>query len=301
MEVIKTDSLSKQFQQILAVNNFSINVQRGDVYGFVGLNGAGKTTFIRMILGMIKANTGIIHLFGTRLTANFKLWNNIGYMVETPGAYPNLSVQENLEVYFKLRRLENKKLIGEIIERLKLEPYRDIQARNLSLGNLQRLSLAKALFHKPKLLILDEPINSLDPAGIVEVRNLLKELVAEGATVFLSSHILGEVAKICNRIGIIHEGRLITELYSTELECQLRKKLLVNTLNNDGAIELLTNKGFHVEQTNNQTLEISTENAISAPESISKLLTDAGYPPNHVSVHKEDLEQYFLRIVTTTN
>lgn len=301
MVIIKTDFLTKQFGPVVAVQNFSIKVQRGDIYGFVGLNGAGKTTFIRMLLGMIKPKYGNIYLFEKKLTNNFQLWNDIGYMVEAPRAYPNLSVKENLQVYFKLRQLKNKATITEILDKLQLEIYRDVKAKNLSQGNLQRLGLAKALLHRPKLLILDEPINSLDPSGIVEVRQLLKELVAEGTTIFLSSHILGEISKICNRIGIIHKGKLINELYSSQLEMQLKPKLLVNTLNNIEVMEMLRSKGHDVDQRNDRALEIFDGDAISAPERISQFLCEAGYPPTHISVHREDLEEYFLRTITTSN
>ena len=299
MEVIRTDSLTKKFGPLVALHNYSITVSQGDIYGFVGLNGAGKTTFIRMLLGMIKPDYGSVYLFGSKLTTNFKLWNNVGYMVETPQHYPNLSIRENLEVYCRLRKVVNRNCINEIVQKLQLEPYKDIKAKNLSLGNLQRLGLAKALFHKPRLLILDEPINGLDPSGIVEVRELLKELVAGGTTVFLSSHILGEVSKICNRVGIIHKGKLVNEFHSAELEQHLKKKLLVNTLNNESAIKLLATKGLDVQKRNDQALEILSDEAINAPESISKLLSDAGYPPRHISVYHEDLEEYFLRIITT--
>jgi ABC-2 type transport system ATP-binding protein len=140
-----------------------------------------------------------------KLTPQFDLWNEIGYLVETPYAYPNLTVEENLKVYYTLRMLNSPALIETIIEKLKLTKYKNIKAGVLSLGNQQRLGLAKALLHQPKLLILDEPINGLDPEGIVEVRELLKELASSGSTIFLSSHILGEISKAANRIGIIHE------------------------------------------------------------------------------------------------
>jgi ABC-2 type transport system ATP-binding protein len=128
---------------------------------------------------------------------------------------------------------------------------------------------------------------------------LLKELVAGGATVFLSSHILGEVSKICNRVAIIHKGKLVNEFKSGELEQQLNKKLIVNTLDNLRAAELLISNGFQVGQRNDQTLEVLTQDAIRAPENVSKFLSDAGFPPRHISVYQEDLEEYFLRIITT--
>ena len=212
MEIIKTNSLTKHFGSTVATDNISVHINQGEIYGFIGLNGAGKTTLIRMLLGMIKPDNGTITLFGKKLSAKSNQWNDIGYLVETPYSYPNLSVYENLKVIYKLRQLTNPTAIDNIIEKLKLTKYRNIKANALSLGNQQRLGLAKALIHNPKLLILDEPINGLDPEGIVDVRELLKELAKTGSTIFLSSHILGEISKLANRIAIIHEGKLIKEL-----------------------------------------------------------------------------------------
>ena len=212
MEIISTKSITKYFGATAALDTISIQVNQGEIYGFLGLNGAGKTTLIRVLLGMIKPDTGNVNLFGKTLTASFNQWNDIGYLVETPYSYPNLSVAENLKVYYQLRQLSNPKIIPDIITKLKLSPYAHTQAKHLSLGNQQRLGLAKALMHEPKLLILDEPINGLDPEGIVEVRNLLREFAHKGSTIFLSSHILGEISKIANRIAIIHKGKLIQEV-----------------------------------------------------------------------------------------
>lgn len=159
MNVIQTDNLTKKFGDKIAVDNVSINVRAGEIYGFLGLNGAGKTTTIRLLLGLIKPNSGSISLFGQNAKQASHIWRNVGYLVETPYSYPNLTVKENLEVYYHLRGLNNKKLIEEIINILHLDQYIDKKAKYLSLGNYQRLGLAKALMHKPELLILDEPIN----------------------------------------------------------------------------------------------------------------------------------------------
>ncbi|MFD1903314.1 ABC transporter ATP-binding protein [Paenibacillus rhizoplanae] len=153
-----------------------------------GLNGAGKTTTIRMLLGMIRPDSGSAYLFGRRVDAgSHKLWAEVGYMVETPYSYPELTVRENLEIIRRLRSFPDRSAIDSIIDRLQLTAYRDRKAGTLSLGNGQRLGLAKAMLHHPQVLILDEPTNGLDPAGIVEVRELLRELAADqGVTIFLS-------------------------------------------------------------------------------------------------------------------
>ncbi|GIM51575.1 ABC transporter ATP-binding protein [Capnocytophaga cynodegmi] len=297
MEVIQTNSLSKRFGATLVVNNISVHVKQGEIYGFLGLNGAGKTTLIRMLLGMIKPDSGTISLFGKPITSKSQNWNDIGYLVETPYSYPNLSVYENLKVIGKLRHLTDKNAIENIIEKLKLTKYKNTPAQTLSLGNQQRLGLAKALIHEPKLLILDEPINGLDPEGIVQVRNLLIELAQKGSTIFLSSHILGEISKLAHRIGIIHEGKLIKELTTDELSNQIIKKILVQTTDNQKALHYLQNSNYSAVQTNTDEIEISSPQAVAHPEHISKLLTECGLPPKQIFLFTEDLEMFFLRTI----
>lgn len=298
MEVIRTDSLTKRFGATLATNNISIHVKRGEIYGFLGLNGAGKTTLIRMLLGMIKPDIGTIQLLGQQITSKLQSWNNIGYLVEAH-SYPNLSVYENLKVIYKLRHLTDKNAIENIIEKLKLTEYRNTPAEALSLGNQQRLGLAKALIHNPKLLILDEPINGLDPEGIVQVRNLLIGLSQKGSTIFLSSHILGEISKLAHRIGIIHEGKLIKELTTTELSNQIIKKIFVQTTDNLKALHCLQNSNYSAVQTNANEIEISNPQAVAHPEHISKLLTECGLPPKQIFLFTEDLEMFFMRTINS--
>jgi len=296
-DIIQTNLLTKNFGETSASDKISVHVKEGEVYGFLGLNGAGKTTLIRMLLGMIKPDNGDITLFGKKLTSQFDQWNDIGYLVETPYSYPNLSVKENLKVYYKLRQLSNPNLIDEIIEKLKLTSYKDKKAKVLSLGNQQRLGLAKALMHKPKLLILDEPINGLDPEGIVEVRELLKELANSGSTIFLSSHILGEISKVADRIGIIHKGRLVKELTINELTDQLIKKIIVNTGDNELALKELLSHKYNAVLTANNEIEITNSEAISKPENISKLLVERNLPLKKVYLFTENLEMFFLRTI----
>lgn len=297
MEIIKTDSLTKRFGSTVAVDTISFHINQGEIYGFLGLNGAGKTTLIRMLLGMIKPDNGTISIFGKQLSKKSNQWKDIGYLVETPYSYPNLSVYENLKVIYKLRQLNNPKAIDDIIEKLKLTKYRNIKVNALSLGNQQRLGLAKALIHNPRLLILDEPINGLDPEGIVEVRELLLELSKNGSTIFLSSHILSEISKLANRIAIIHEGKLIKELTTQELSNQIIKKILVQTTENKKAIKYLQNANYSVLETKQNLIEVTNSGAIEKPELITKLLTENDLPPKQIFLFTEDLEMYFLRTI----
>jgi len=296
MDIIRTDSLSKNYKDIAAVNNISLHVKQGEIYGFLGLNGAGKTTTIRLLLDMIKPSAGHFKLFNKSTKSN-TIWNDVGYLVEAPYAYPNLSVIDNLTIFARVRNL-NGQDIHEVIEQLHLKLYIDRKVKNLSQGNKQRLGLAKALIHKPKLLILDEPINGLDPEGIVEVRKLLLDLASQGTTIFLSSHILSEISKISTRIGIIHYGQLVKELYVDELEEQLHKSLVVETRNNLAAAKLLNKAGFkNCTVTIKQQIEIADPFALENPDKVSEFLVTAEYPPMQMYKYVEDLEHYFLRII----
>lgn len=300
-DVIRTERLSKRFgkTQTPAVDGVSLLVGRGEIYGFLGLNGAGKTTTIRMLLGMIRPDSGESYLLGKKVSAGrTEVWTKVGYMVETPYSYPELTVRENLELVRRLRRIADVRAIDAVLEKLQLTPYRDRKAKNLSLGNAQRLGLAKALIHKPEILILDEPTNGLDPAGIVEIRELLRELAAgHGVTIFLSSHLLGEVTKLATRIGIVHRGRLVRETDFGELQRDLKKSLLVNTRDAEAARVKLTEAGYRVERTAEGAMSLTGSSAIARPESVARLLVQANLPPTLLRVQEEDLETYFLRTI----
>ncbi|MGH0053101.1 MAG: ABC transporter ATP-binding protein, partial [Sphaerochaetaceae bacterium] len=172
--VIQTVNLSKDYGAVRAVDRVSLHVEKGEIYGFLGLNGAGKTTTIRMLLGMVQPTAGVAYLKGKAVnTRDRDLWRSVGYLVEVPYAYPDLTVFENLEIARRLHLVTDPSAVNTIIKKMKLEEYRNRKARYLSLGNAQRLGLAKALLHTPDILLLDEPANGLDPAGIVEIRELL--------------------------------------------------------------------------------------------------------------------------------
>jgi ABC-2 type transport system ATP-binding protein len=220
---IATRGLAKHYGDVAAVRELDLDVRRGEIYGFLGRNGAGKTTTIRMLLGLIRPTAGEVTVLGRPLTPGAaEVFAHIGYLVESAAAYPQLTVRENLEIQRRLTG-SSRRAVTEVIERLQLGTYADKRAGRLSLGNKQRLSLARALLHAPDVLILDEPANGLDPAGIVEIRELLRSLADEhGATVFMSSHILAEIAHLADRIGIIHEGRLIEEHSRAELATKAR-------------------------------------------------------------------------------
>lgn len=297
--VIETTGLTKRFGNFTAVDEVSLRIARGEIYGFLGLNGAGKTTTIRMLLGMIKPGAGSVALFGEKVHPDrLSIWRRVGYLVETPHHYPDLTVRENLEVYRRLRHVEDKNAVGKIMEELSLTQYAGRRAKTLSLGNSQRLGLAKALIHHPDLLILDEPANALDPAGIVEVRNLLKGLAEkDGVTIFISSHILSEIARLATRIGVVHNGRLVKELYAKELEELEEPRLAVDVFNTASALTELAKMDSTARMNGNGTIISMDKTAIAHPDRVAALLVNAGFPPTRLVVERGDLESYFLKLV----
>ena len=296
---IETEDLSKRYGDVQAVEHLSLRVAEGEIYAFLGLNGAGKTTTIRMLLGMIKPTSGTVKVLGTPVVLGSREpWAKVGYMVEVPHSYPELTVRENLEVARRLHPGTPPGAIDRAIERLGLGAYAARRAGTLSHGNAQRLGLAKALLHEPKLLLLDEPANGLDPAGIVEIRELLLELTREqGVTVFMSSHILAEVSRLAQRIGIIHKGRLLQELSAEELEQNRRKRLLLQLGNAPAACQVLTARGQPAHLLKNGMIELSGSAPAEHSDDVNRLLVEAGFAPRQLVVEEEELEQYFLRLV----
>ena len=296
---IATTGLTRKFGNFTAVDNISLNIRRGEIYGFLGLNGAGKTTTIRMLLGMIRPSAGSASLFGQKIQPDQRsIWRRVGYLVEATHAYPDLTVRENLEVIRKWRKLEDAGAVSKIMEKLVLTPYANRRAKTLSLGNAQRLGLAKALIHHPDLLILDEPANGLDPAGIVEIRLLLRNLAEnEGVTIFISSHILSEVARLATRIGVVHEGKLVKELGVSELAAQEEQRLAVSVRNKDAALSALEKAGIKAKLDGRDSLIITDKETVQYPDKIATILVQAGYPPTRLVTEQGDLESYFLELV----
>ncbi len=305
-QAIDASCLTKRYGDVLAVDQVSLRVDPGEVYALLGLNGAGKTTTIRMLLGMVRPTTGTVSLFGERVRPGARgVWSRVGYLVETPAAYPELTVVENLAVAARLRGLtDRRRAVREVISRLGLGPYADQRVRTLSLGNAQRLGLAKALIHRPDLLILDEPANGLDPAGVAEVRGLLHDLAHEqGVTVLLSSHILTEVARLATRIGVIDRGCLVREFGAGELAEQARPRLTVAVRDDvtTTAAAALRSAGFTPEANCEGRFVIAEDRAVRRPDEVAAVLVEAGCAPTRLAVEQDDLETYFLNLVGVTS
>ena len=247
--VIETKQLTKQYGTQKSVAELNIHVQRGRIYGLLGRNGAGKTTTMKMLLGLTQPTSGKVSIWGKSLSGNEKkLLPRIGSLIESPGFYPNLTGTENLRIFAALRGLKNQNAIKSALELVGL-PYRDKKLfSQYSLGMKQRLAIALAVMHDPELLILDEPINGLDPIGIAEVRSFIRALCDErGKTILISSHILSEVALLADDIGIIDHGVLLEEESLADLEAQSCRYVRFSVSDTERAAEILRGI-FHENQ-----------------------------------------------------
>jgi ABC-2 type transport system ATP-binding protein len=306
--VIATRALTKRYRDVLAVDGLQLDLRKGEIYGFLGRNGAGKTTTIRMLLGLIRPSGGEVSVLGRRIVpGETGVFGRVGYLVETATAYPNLTVRENLDIQRRLTSAPAS-AVGASIDRLRLGEYADRRAGQLSLGNKQRLSLARALLHDPDVIVLDEPANALDPAGIVEIRELLRALADErGVTVFMSSHILAEVAHLADRIGIVHEGRLLEELDRDELHAKAQSFVEVRVNDPARAAALLAEAGFaHVSivadaDSHDAPPALHVLDANERSAEIAQVLVNAGLELGALTPSSEDLESYFLRLTGETS
>lgn len=298
--VIQLSHLSKRYKEFAAVEDISLEIEKGEIYGFIGLNGSGKTTTIKMLLGMIRPSQGTCYVQGQKVgLANHSLWSKVGSLVETPYAYPELTVEENLEIFRNLRRVSDTAAVQQVMEQLNLTGYAKKRAGKLSMGNTQRLGIAKALLHKPEILILDEPSNGLDPAGIIEVRELFRHLAHDlGVTIFMSSHLLSEVAKIATNIGVIHQGQLLQEIRVDQFKDLLNTRLVVDAREKEKALAALNKAGYPSVFNAEGRIETTAEYAVRRPDEISRYLVSEGIFPTHLVLEKEDLESYFLRVIT---
>ncbi|MDR0404806.1 MAG: ABC transporter ATP-binding protein [Oscillospiraceae bacterium] len=296
--ILRTVMLTKLYNRVTAVDGVSINIRRGDIYGLIGRNGAGKTTLIRMILGVAKPTKGKVELFGGKdLGAARK---KIGSIIERPSLYPTMTVEQNLEVHRILLGIENEKIVGELLEKVALDRARRKKASDLSLGMKQRLALAMTLIASPEFLVLDEPTNGLDPSGIKEVRDLVKDLNQNSnVTIFISSHLLGELSKIASRYGIVEKGKLIEEFSSAELDERAKQSLLVKVDNIKRATEIiekdLGTKNYKVRDDNIIELFENGEK----PGEVNRILSNNGIVVESICKSQVDLEAYFLKITGT--
>jgi lantibiotic transport system ATP-binding protein len=292
---IETLQLTRSYGEVRAVDDLGLEVPRGAVYAFLGPNGAGKTTTIRMLLGLIRPDRGEVRLFGQTLgpETRRRILRRIGALVETPSLYPHLTGRENLET--------TRLLVGwpeaaadDALRIVGLERDAHRLVKGYSLGMRQRLGLALALLGNPDLLVLDEPTNGLDPAGIHEVRELIRRLAAEvGITIFLSSHLLGEVEQVATHVGIIGQGRLLFQGTPPELQGQRHDRVVVEVDQPVRALLLLRGNGWTVEAREEQRLIVQSEGP-SDTARIAAALVNAGLALTRLSTERPTLEELFL-------
>lgn len=296
---IITHHLTRHFGKLTAVKDLSIEVARGCIYGFLGPNGSGKTTTIRMLLGLIRPDEGEVKLFDTSLASRGKsLLNKVGSLIESPSLYPHLTGRENLEVTRRLLAV-GRKHIDRVLAIVRLEKDANRLVRGYSLGMRQRLGLALAMLGEPELLILDEPTNGLDPAGIHEMRDLIRRLPEEhGATVFLSSHLLSEIEQIATHIGIVKEGRLLFQGTLDQLQAQRRERIILKVNKPDEALKILKESEWRTELDDSRLAVLANTSAEAAE--INSLLVSSGIDVSHLSLERLSLEEIFLNLTGGT-
>ena len=296
--IIETNHLTKQYGPQKSVANLNIHVQRGRIYGLLGRNGAGKTTTMKMLLGLTQPTSGEVSIWGKSLAGNEKkLLPRIGSLIESPGFYPNLTATENLRIFAALRGLKNQNAIKSALDLVGL-PYRDKKLfSQYSLGMKQRLAIALAVMHDPELLILDEPINGLDPIGIAEVRSFIRALCDErGKTILISSHILSEVALLADDIGIIDHGVLLEEESFAELEAKSSRYVRFAVSDTERAAEILRGV-FRENQFTVQDGHTLRMDSIKIPVAkIVSAFVQHGLEVSEAATVEESLEDYFKRV-----
>ncbi|HQT24856.1 ATP-binding cassette domain-containing protein [Daejeonella sp.] len=293
--IIETRNLSYQFGNQLVLDRVSLNVREGSIYGFLGPNGAGKTTTIKVLLNLLQAEKGKVFLFGKDLNKNrIEILSGIGSLIEQPAIYSHLSGRENLLNRALLLQVHSVK-VHEMLDLVNLTEHADKKAGQYSLGMKQRLGIALALLHDPKLLILDEPTNGLDPNGIIEIRQLIRKLVQERAkTVFISSHLLTEVEKMVTHIGIINRGKLLFQGTIEELHNVSKKNLEIQTNDLVRSRELLCKNGYQAEILSDLILIPYLSENQSAE--INSLLVKHDHRVYSLTISKQNLENLFLSI-----
>lgn len=291
--IIETGGLTRRFGERVSVDQLNLRVPEGKIYGFLGVNGAGKTTTIRMLLSLIRPDEGTIQIMGRSLSHHREaILRNIGSLVEAPSYYGHLSAYQNLKLIAKLLDLPESN-IREAMDTVRLTPYAKQTVKGYSLGMKQRLGIAQALIRKPRILILDEPINGLDPAGIQEIRHLLLSLSREqGITIFLSSHILSEIQAVSDYVGIIQNGKLIFQDRIQELEKRNKVRLAIIADRPDEAYRVLAGGGAEIERYGSQLLITVTERMSQAD--IFKLLQP--FTLHQVKEVTASLEEIFLQL-----
>ncbi|HFD1729780.1 TPA: ATP-binding cassette domain-containing protein [Enterococcus faecium] len=291
--VLKATGITKKYGAAKALDKVSIEIKRGMIYGLIGENGAGKSTFMRTIMGLISIDEGSIELFGT--TDLQAARRRMGQSIETPALYPELTARDNLRIQAANGGVSDRE-IEDLLKMMRLENTGKKKAKNFSLGMRQRLAIANALITNPEFLILDEPMNGMDPAGMAEMREIIQRLVKErGITVLLSSHLLDELSQIATHYGILHEGHLIKELSKEELAQESRQFIKIDTSATEQAVTVLDSLGYRDYFVQSSRV-IQLFEGIDQVAAINQALVEAKVPVDGIHLVGQKLEDYFLQL-----
>lgn len=293
--IITTNALTKEYDHKKVVNTLDLNVPEGSVYGFLGPNGAGKSTTLKMLLGLVKPTGGEIRVFGKKLSQENRLeiLKQTGSLIEAPSYYGHLSGKENLRIICKLKNVPEKDIM-RVLHLVRMEKQMDKKVKNYSLGMKQRLGIAAALLGSPRLLLLDEPTNGLDPAGIQEIRELIRDLPEHGITVLVSSHLLAEIDQMATDVGIIDKGHLIFQDSLVILHEHSRSRILFQTSDNEAAFRLLNTAGMSVKwETDSFYLDHVSDDIVM--DAVGQCV-NAGIGVFRVTEQQKSLEDIFLSL-----
>ncbi|HGH4039664.1 ATP-binding cassette domain-containing protein [Enterococcus sp. C76] len=291
--VLKATGITKKYGAAKALDKVSIEIKRGMIYGLIGENGAGKSTFMRTIMGLISIDEGSIELFGT--TDLQAARRRMGQSIETPALYPELTARDNLRIQAANGGVSDRE-IEDLLKMMRLENTGKKKAKNFSLGMRQRLAIANALITNPEFLILDEPTNGMDPAGMAEMREIIQRLVKERRiTVLLSSHLLDELSQIATHYGILHEGHLIKELSKEELAQESRQFIKIDTSATEQAVTVLDSLGYRDYFVQSSRV-IQLFEGINQVAAINQALVEAKVPVDGIHLVGQKLEDYFLQL-----
>ncbi|MED4081410.1 ABC transporter ATP-binding protein [Halalkalibacterium halodurans] len=298
-KVITTRNLTKTFQGKEIISNLNLHVNKGEIYGFLGPNGAGKTTVMKMLMNFVKPSAGEIELFGQRLTSqSYEMLKRIGSMIEFPIFYEKLSARENLELHCEYMGYYKPSAIEEALEMVKLQLTGSKAVKDFSLGMKQRLGIARAICTKPELLILDEPINGLDPVGIKEIRQLFQTLCNEyGVTILISSHILSEIEQIADTVGVIRNGMLVAEVALGDIRSQQTEYIELLTYDARKALYVLDNElGLKNVKLMDQSLIRIYDHHLTQNQ-LSKTLISNDVNIEAIARKNHSLEDYFMNLI----
>lgn len=297
--IFEAEGLTKQYGSANALQNINMQIKQGDIYGFVGENGAGKTTLMKIISGLVYPTKGTIQLMGKSIEKDLaRVRRKMGVLIELPALYPHMNAEENLSFYCKIHGITDFNRIKEVLKLVGLTDVENKDTSEYSLGMRQRLGLAIALLNEPEFLVLDEPINGLDPSGIVEMRKLLAKLAQEkGVTILISSHILSELQLLATKFGFIHKGQLIKEVSVEELLQSAETQICIKTVETAAAINVLKN------DLNIHSITLSASGEILVPrdstdlEQLMSTLIKHGIPLEGINLSAANLEHYYMDLI----